>query len=63
MDSVDVADKEGICVMALLLGAVRAERFCDGAMLGFFKRGIIQRWLERLKEIDAGGTGKEQSDI
>ena len=58
MDAVDVADKDGICVMALLLGAVRAERFCDGALLGFFKRGSIQRWLERLKEIDTGGTDK-----
>lgn len=60
MDTVDVADKDGICVMALLLGAVRAERFCDGALLGFFKRGSIQRWLERLKEIDAGGTDKSK---
>lgn len=58
MAAVDVADKDGICVMALLLGAVRAERFCDGALLGFFKRGDIQRWLERLKEIDVGGIDK-----
>lgn len=58
MDAVDIADKDGICVMALLLGAVRAERFCDGALFGFFKRGSIQRWLERLKEIDVGGTDK-----
>lgn len=58
MDTVDVADKDGICVMALLLGAVRAERFCDGALFGFFKRGSIQRWLERLKEIDVDGTDK-----
>lgn len=55
MDAVDVADKDGVCVMALLLGAVRAERFCDGALLGFFQKGSIQRWLERLKEIDGGG--------
>lgn len=52
MDAVDVSGKDGICVMALLLGAVRAERFCDGALLGFFQKGSIQRWLERLKEID-----------
>ena len=58
MDAVDVSDKDGICVMALLLGATRAERFCDGALLGFFQKGSIQRWLERLKEIDAGGTDK-----
>lgn len=58
MDAVDVSDKDGICVMALLLGAVRAERFCDGALLGFFQKGSIQRWLERLKEIDRGNIGK-----
>lgn len=58
MDAVDVSDKDGICVMALLLGAVRAERFCDGALLGFFQKGSIQRWLERLKEIDGGNIGK-----
>lgn len=58
MDAVDVSDKGGICVMALLLGAVRAERFCDGVLLGFFQKGSIQRWLERLKEIDGGNIGK-----
>lgn len=58
MDAVDVSDKDEICVMALLLGAVRAERFCDGALLGFFQKGSIQRWLERLKEIDGGNIGK-----
>lgn len=58
MDAVDVSDKDGICVMVLLLGAVRAERFCDGALLVFFQRGSIQRWLERLKEIDGGNIGK-----
>ena len=57
MDAVDVSGKDGICVMALLLGAVRAERFCDGALLGFFQKGSIQRWLERLKEIDGDVTG------
>lgn len=57
MDAVDVSGKDGICVVALLLGAVRAERFCDGALLGFFQKGSIQRWLECLKEIDGDVTG------
>lgn len=52
MDAADVSDMDGQGVMALVLGAVRAERFCDGALLGFFKRGSMRRWLERLKEID-----------
>ena len=40
--------------MALIIGAIRAERFCNGALLGFFKDGSITKWLSRLKEIDEG---------
>ena len=40
------------CVLALLMGAVRAERFCDGALLDFFKSGYILKWLERLQNIE-----------
>lgn len=52
MASADVSALDGQAVMALLLGAVRAERFCDGALLGFFDQGCIRRWIERLREID-----------
>ena len=55
MEAADAANLDGVCVMALLLGAIRAERFCEGALLAFFKGGSIQRWLERLREIDEGG--------
>ena len=51
MSEADVSALDGQCVMALIMGAVRAERFCDGALLGFFKDGSIRRWLERLKEV------------
>jgi len=40
------------CVMALIMGAARAERFCDGALLGSFNSGCIAKWLIRLKNID-----------
>ena len=52
MSEVDVSLLDGKCVMALIMGAVRAERFCDGALLSFFIDGSICRWLQRLKEID-----------
>ena len=52
MREVDVSLLGGQCVMALIVGAVRAERFCDGALLTFFTDGSIRRWLERLKEIN-----------
>lgn len=51
MSEADVSHLDGKCVMALIVGAVRAERFCDGALLGFFKDGSIKKWLERLKEV------------
>lgn len=58
MSRADVSDFDGQAVMALLLGAVRAERFCDGALLGFFEDGSIRRWLLRLREIDNGGSNE-----
>lgn len=58
MSGADVSELDGQAVMALLLGAVRAEPFCDGALLGFFGGGSMRRWLLRLKEID-GREGNE----
>ncbi|MBQ0037329.1 MAG: hypothetical protein KBS74_01515 [Clostridiales bacterium] len=52
MEEADVSGMDAKGVIALLIGAVRAERFCDGALLGFFEKGCILRWLERLAEID-----------
>ncbi|MCD7784375.1 MAG: DUF6508 domain-containing protein [Oscillospiraceae bacterium] len=52
MKNADVSKLDSKCVLALLTGAVRAERFCDGALLDFFKNGCIEKWLERLEEID-----------
>ena len=40
------------CVLALIMAAVRAERFCNGALLDFFKSGCILKWLERLNSIE-----------
>lgn len=58
MSGADVSELDGQAVMALLLGAVRAERFCDGALFGFFEDGSMRRWLLRLKEVD-GRDGNE----
>ena len=48
----DVSALDGRTVMALLVGAVRAERFCDGALLAFCEEGSVAKWLQRLKELD-----------
>lgn len=52
MKSADVSNLNAQCVLALIMGAVRAERFCDGALLDFFKSGCILKWLERLNSIE-----------
>lgn len=52
MCAADVSSLSGQQVMALLMGAVRVERFCDGALKEFVENGSITKWLERLKEID-----------
>lgn len=56
MSAADVSDKDAQCVLALIIGAVRAERFCEGALMGFFKDGSIEKWLTRLLEIDGGNN-------
>ena len=55
MKNAEVSDLNAQCVLALIMGAVRAERFCNGALLDFFKSGCILKWLERLNNIDLGG--------
>lgn len=53
MQKADVSTLGGKCIMALLVAAVRADRFCEGALLSFFRNGDITKWLLRLKEIDS----------
>ena len=57
MENADVADLDGRTILALIVGAIRAERFCDGALLGFFESGCIRKWLLRLQEIDSSQGG------
>ena len=54
MGSADVSGFDAEDVLALLTGAIRAERFCDGAFASFARSGAVDRWLRRLKEIDEG---------
>jgi ADP-ribosyl-[dinitrogen reductase] hydrolase len=49
----DEASLDAQCILALIMGAIRAERFCEGTLLSFFKDGSIVKWLKRLKSFDA----------
>ena len=52
MRTADVSVLDGRTVMAMIVGAIRAERFCDGALLELCKDGTLVKWLNRLQQID-----------
>ena len=54
-DSMMKADASGLdaqCILALLIASLRAECFCDGALLEFIESGAVTRWQKRLQELD-----------
>ncbi len=52
MRKADAEKLDAKAVLALIMGAIRAERFCDGVLLGFFQDGSILKWLKRLEDLD-----------
>ena len=66
MKKAEVSVLDGKTVYALLLGAIRAEEWCPGALLDFCRSGYVLRWLERLKKIDEkrekAGNGSDQCE-
>lgn len=52
MCNADENSLDAQCILALIMGAIRAERFSEGALLSFFENGCMVKWLKRLKTID-----------
>lgn len=52
MMKADASVLDAQCILALLIASLRAERFCDGALLEFIESGAFTRWLKRLQELD-----------
>jgi len=50
--SADVQHLDEQAILALIMGVIRAERFCEGVLLAYFKDGYITKWLKWLAEID-----------
>ena len=48
MMKADASELDAQCILALLIASLRAERFCDGALLEFIESGAFTRWLKRL---------------
>ena len=49
---IDVSKLGEKTIIAMIVAAVRAEKFCDGALLNYLKNGSILKWLKRLQEVD-----------
>lgn len=56
MVNAEVDHLDAQCVVALIFGAIRADRFGEGTLLAFLKDGLITKWLERLKTLDIDST-------
>ena len=52
MVKAEVDNLDAQCIIALIYGAIRADRFGEGTLLAFLKDGFITKWLERLKTLD-----------
>ena len=52
MKQADVSQLDAECVLALIIGAMRADRFSEGTLKHFFDSGTMLTWLKRLKAID-----------
>ena len=48
----DVSECDALCICAMIVANVLAEKFCEGAILASCKDGTFIKWLERLREID-----------
>ena len=56
MTKADISNLNAQCILALIMGAIRAERFCEGFLLDLLNSGYIVNWLERLNSIEKVGS-------
>ncbi|MBQ8935457.1 MAG: hypothetical protein IJ049_03525 [Oscillospiraceae bacterium] len=61
MRNADVTNLDGQTVMALIVGVICADCFCEGTLLKFFQDGSIARWLYRLRELDQNERSEQKT--
>lgn len=45
----DISGKDTQCLLAMILSIIRADRFNEGVLMEFLKRGYITSWLIELE--------------
>lgn len=56
----DVSEQDEHTILAMIMHVYSYERFCDGYIAHFFRRGYILKWIKRLKEIDEECMGNPE---
>ncbi len=51
MENADVSNMDAQGIMALFMGMVRGERFCDGAIIGMIKSGAVKNGLSACRNL------------
>ena len=52
LNNINVSKLDAKAVFSLIVCVIRAERFCDGALLSNLENKNIIKWLKRLDELD-----------
>ena len=52
LEKTNVSRLDDKTVIVMIMCVLRIERFSEGLLLVLLKKGIIVKWLERLKQID-----------
>lgn len=45
----DISNKDVQCLLAMVLSIIRADRFNEGVLIEFLRRGYITKWLIELE--------------
>lgn len=51
IENADVSNMDAQGIMALFMGMVRGERFCDGAIIGMIKSGAVKNGLSACRNL------------
>lgn len=63
IDASTLSPLDARTVLALILQEIRADRFCEGALLNAFEEGRIKQYLLRLRNIDEISLEVKQTGV
>jgi len=62
LEKADVKTLDAQCVLALIMTAIRGDRYFEGFLLTAFRDGSILKWLKRIQDIERWTVGAAQPE-